>query len=128
MQEHKRIKAVVFWLLLVASDTIAQLLLKLGAVRTASSGWKISYLIFVGYSFYVVSFIAWMQILKTTRLSIALSAASILYITVAIASHFLIGEAITIHIIIGTILISIGVFLLGFSDGNTQASKEENRE
>lgn len=118
MQTYKRIQTAVFWLLLVASDTTAQLFLKVGAVKTASSGWKINYLIFAGYSFYIVSFIAWMQILKTTRLSIALSAASILYISVAIASHIFIKEAITLHIIIGTVLISLGVFILGlrFSD------------
>ncbi len=114
MPEPKKLKAAFFWFLLVTSDTAAQILVKLGAVRT--SGWKVNYLIPVGYSFYIISFIAWMQILKSTRLSIALSAASVLYISVAFASHFFLGEAITIHITVGTILISAGVFLLGWSE------------
>jgi drug/metabolite transporter (DMT)-like permease len=115
MPEYKRLKAIFFWFLLVSSDTAAQILVKKGAVSISSSGW-INCLIPLGYSFYIISFIAWMQILKNTRLSIALSAASVLYITVAISSHIFLGEAITIQITIGTILISIGVFILAWSE------------
>ena len=100
-------------MLLVASDTVAQLLLKLGAVKASSSS-PVNSLILVGYSFYIISFIAWMQILRNTRLFIALSAASILYVTVAFASHFLLGESITLPLLIGTVLIATGVFVLGF--------------
>lgn len=122
MPVNRKIKAAFFWLLLVSSDTVAQLILKLGAVKTAEAG-KINYLIFVGYSFYAVSFIAWMQILKTTRLSIALSAASVLYITIAVASHFLMEEPLTPHLIIGTILIATGVFILGWSEGKKEGPR-----
>lgn len=110
------LKAVFFWILLISSDTVAQLLLKLGALRVASSGNIFNYLLVLGYGFYFISFIAWMQILKTTRLSIALSAASLLYVTIAFASHFLLGEKITVQLTIGTILISVGVFILGWSE------------
>ncbi len=114
MSGYKKLQAAFFWFLLVASDTAAQILVKMGALRSA--GWKINYLIPAGYSFYLISFIAWMQILKSTRLSIAISAASMLYVSVAFASHFLLGEAITPQITIGTALISAGVFLLGWSE------------
>lgn len=120
MSKYKKLKAIFFWFLLVASDTTAQLLVKEGAVKISSSSW-INYLIPLGYSFYIISFIAWMQILKNTRLSIAISAASVLYITVAIGSHIFLGETITIRITIGTILISAGVFILAWSE-----SKKEN--
>lgn len=122
MALNRRLKAAFFWVLLVSSDTIAQLLLKLGAMKVKEAGWGINYLIVAGYSFYAVSFVAWMQILKTTRLSIALSAASVLYITVAVASHFLMGEALTFHLILGTILIATGVFILSVSEAKKDGS------
>lgn len=105
-------KILFYWFLLVLSDTVAQMLLKMGAVSLPSSGLKINYLIIIGYSFYIFSFIAWMQILKSTKLSIALTTASVLYITVAIGSYFLLGEVITSKILIGTILIASGVFII----------------
>ncbi|TAN41738.1 MAG: hypothetical protein EPN22_14780 [Nitrospirae bacterium] len=116
MSGHNNLKAAFFWLLLISSDTVAQLLLKLGALRVASSGSMLNHLLVLGYGFYLLSFIAWMQILKTTRLSIALSAASLLYVTIAFASHFLLGEKITVQLTIGTMLISVGVFILGWSE------------
>jgi drug/metabolite transporter (DMT)-like permease len=112
----KALKAGFFWCLLVSSDTAAQMLVKLGSITAPPARWPVHPLIFAGYGFYIFSFIAWMQILKHTRLSIALSAASVLYVSVAFGSHFLLGEAITINITLGTILISIGVFILGWSE------------
>ncbi len=123
METNARLKAAFFWLLLVSSDTVAQLLLKLGAMKGVETGNRVNYLIIAGYSFYAVSFLAWMQILKRTRLSIALSAASVLYITVAVASHFLMGEALTMQIIIGTILIATGVFILGWGEGKKEGQR-----
>ena len=114
MRFKKTFIVIVLWFVLLSSDTIAQLLLKKGAMSGRESGNVLNYLILGGYSLYIVSFVAWMQILKTTRLFIALSAASVLYITVAYSSHFFMGEVITTNIIIGTVFISLGVFLLGF--------------
>lgn len=116
MAKGKLLKTIFFWLLLVSSDTTAQLLVKAGAVNSSWSRWMPHYLIAVGYSFYIISFIAWMQILRNTRLSIALSAASVLYITVAIGSHVFLGESITANTMIGTLLISAGVFVLAWSE------------
>lgn len=107
--------------MLVASDTAAQLLLKTGTVSSDFSHWKVDGLIIAGYSLYIVSFIAWMQILKITRLFVALSAASVLYITVAFASHLFLGEKITPHLIIGTVLIASGVFILSSAGTNNPA-------
>jgi drug/metabolite transporter (DMT)-like permease len=117
---NKILKAGFFWCLLVSSDTAAQILVKVGSVTAPPAKWPVHPLIFAGYSFYILSFIAWMHILKHTRLSIALSAASVLYVSVALGSHFLLGEAITLHITLGTILISIGVFILGWSESRKE--------
>jgi drug/metabolite transporter (DMT)-like permease len=116
MDKYKTFKLLIFWLILVVTDTVAQLLLKLGAVKSASSGWAPNYLIVSGYSLYIVSFIAWMQILKNTRLFIALSATSVLYITIPFASHFLMGEALTASILIGALFIAAGVLVLGLKE------------
>lgn len=119
---YRRFKAAFFWALLVSSDTTAQIFLKFGAMKLRETGLGVNYLIVIGYGFYAVSFVAWMQILKTTRLSIALSAASVLYITIAIASHFLMHEPISFHLILGTILIATGVFVLGLSEAKKGGS------
>ncbi len=114
MHLNKSFIILLLWVALLTSDTAAQLLLKKGAMNGKATGDVLNLFIVGGYGLYIVSFISWMQILKTTRLFIALSTASVLYITVAFASHFFIGEIITRNIIIGTVLISAGVFLLGF--------------
>ncbi|MDA8079051.1 MAG: EamA family transporter [Nitrospiraceae bacterium] len=127
MAEYRTLKAAFFWSLLVTSDTAAQLLVKLGATQKTPAKWPAHPLIFIGYSFYILSFIAWMQILKHTRLSIALSAASVLYVTVAFCSYFFLGEAITINIVIGTILISIGIFILSWNESKKQTTPDHYR-
>jgi drug/metabolite transporter (DMT)-like permease len=114
MRCNNQSTVILLWVILVASDTVSQLLLKKGAVSGRASGDVLNYLILGGYSLYIISFIAWMLILKTTRLFIALSTSSILYITVAYASNYYMGELITPNIIIGTVLVSVGVLLLGF--------------
>ncbi len=115
-QELDIMKTFFYWFLLVSSDTVAQMLLKMGAIRLPSSGVRINSLIVIGYSFYILSFIAWMQILKYTKLSIALTTASVLYITVTIGSYYFLGEVITSKILIGTILIATGIFIINFGN------------
>jgi drug/metabolite transporter (DMT)-like permease len=119
MEKYKTFKVLIFWLVLVSSDTVAQLMLKVGAVKTASSGWVPNYLILSGYSLYIVSFVAWMQILKNTRLFIALSAASLLYITIPFASHFYLGETLTPSLLTGALFIAAGVLVLGLRENKS---------
>ncbi len=107
-------KTLFLWPLLVLSDTVAQLLMKQGAVNAASSGWLPNSFILFGYGFYILSFAVWMQVLKSTRLFIALSGSSVVYITVAFGASVLLGERITSQVMMGTVFISLGVFLIGF--------------
>ncbi len=115
-------KGLLWWTLLIISDTAAQLLLKTGAVRLATGGRLVNCFIVCGYSLYIVSFIAWMQILKETRLFIALSSTSVLYITIAFASHYFIGERLTPQLLLGTLLISAGVLILGWKKNARQST------
>ncbi len=107
-------KDIVLWSILIVSDTTAQLLMKLGAVLAGHSGWRPNAFILCGYALYGLSFAVWMQLLKDTRLFIALSGASAVYAGVALASHFVLGEPLSTQVMAGTVFISTGVFLVGF--------------
>jgi drug/metabolite transporter (DMT)-like permease len=108
------VKNIVLWIILILSDTTAQLLLKQGAVKAALAGWLPNSFILLGYSCYILSFAVWMQLLKDTRLFIALSGATIVYVTIAFGSHFILGEELSAQVILGTALISAGIFLIGW--------------
>lgn len=106
---------LLIWISLIMSDTAAQLLLKKGTMGNFSNHWEINSFIIAGYSLYILSFFLWMLILKTTPLYIALSGASIIFITIAFGSYFFLGEPLTIKSLIGTILVAIGVYIVGYS-------------
>lgn len=110
----RKVHLALVWIILLSSDTASQILLKSGAVQT--KGWKVHYLVYGGYGLYILSFIAWMYILKTTRLTIALAAASLLYITIAGASYVFMGETIGSSLVAGTVLIAAGVYLLSLKE------------
>jgi drug/metabolite transporter (DMT)-like permease len=113
---------VVLWITLICSDTLAQIMLKLGAMKAASSEWAPNAFILCAYGCYIISFLVWMQILKRVRLFIALSAATVVYATIALSAHFLFKEKITNQVIVGTIFIATGLFMLGWKK---RGSKDE---
>ncbi len=108
-----RMKSVSLWSLLILSDTSAQLAMKVGAVQAAQAGWLPNKFILCGYALYGLSFAVWMQLLKDTRLFIALSSASVVYVSIAFASSLVLQEPVTRGVLGGTLLISAGVFLIG---------------
>ena len=116
----KKIKLLLWWVILLSADTSAQLLIKLGAEKISIDD-PIQIKVIVGLSLYIVAFIVWMQILKSMRLSIALAITSLLYITVSASSFFILGEQIRLPLIIGTIFISIGVIILGINEGKKES-------
>ena len=116
MRFIKKIKIVLLWLALLASDTSAQLMLKWGALAAKDQLFKVNRLIVSGYGMIFVSFLIWMMIIKETRLFVAVAATAFLYVTVAAASHIFMGEPISWHLAIGTIFIASGVFLLGLKE------------
>jgi drug/metabolite transporter (DMT)-like permease len=119
----KTTKVVLLWIILIAADTAAQTLVKIGAKNSDIMKLKFNYFIIFGYSIYIICFITWLQILKFTRLAIALATAALVYVSVAFASHFFLGETISISIIIGTICISTGVFIIGYNQGKKEEAK-----
>jgi drug/metabolite transporter (DMT)-like permease len=109
---------LMIWISLIMSDTTAQLLLKKGTLENSLNHWELNSFIISGYLLYVVSFFLWMQILKTTPLYIALSGASIIFITIAFGSHLFLNEPLTIKSFLGTVLVAIGVYIVGYSREN----------
>ncbi len=114
-------KNLALWSLLILSDTSSQLLMKLGAVHAAHAGWVPNAFILGGYALYGLSFAVWMQLLKDTRLFVALSSASVVYVSVAFASWLILGEPLTQPVLAGTVLISGGVFLIGLGGQKAKA-------
>lgn len=103
------------WISLIISDTTAQLLLKKGTIESGLHNWELNYFIIAGYSLYILSFLLWMQILKTTPLYLALSGASVIFITIAFGSHFFLSEPLTLKSLVGTILVASGVYIVSYS-------------
>lgn len=105
---------LIIWACLITSDTTAQLLLKKGTLESGLKNPELNPFIIAGYSLYLVSFLLWMQILKTTPLYVALSGASVIFITIAYGSHFFLGEALTAKSLAGTVLVAIGVYMVSY--------------
>jgi drug/metabolite transporter (DMT)-like permease len=106
---------LIIWMSLIMSDTAAQLLLKKGTMGNSLSNWEPNSFILSGYSLYILSFLLWMQILKTTPLYIALCGASIIFVTIAFGSYYFLGEPLTAKSLAGTILVAVGVYIVGYS-------------
>ena len=121
----KKILTVIFWVLLLLSDTVSQIIIKTGAADVSTKSW-INIWVVVGYSMTFLSFIFWMQILRITRLSIALATASLLYISIPFASHFILNEKIQNSLIVGTLFITVGVFILGFNEGRREEEEKHH--
>lgn len=113
--KYGRGKALLLWIGLLTSDTAAQIMIKIGSVQSHESR-RLSLWIMLGYALLAVSFALWMQIIRVSRLSISLSATSLLYVTIPITSHFLLKEPLTPSLLAGALLIAIGVFILGVNE------------
>jgi drug/metabolite transporter (DMT)-like permease len=107
-----KIKYAFFWIALLMTDTAAQLFIKAGAVASVAES-TLDLKVLAGYGCVILSFLLWMQILKSTRLTLALSASSLNYVTVAIAAHYVFGEPLSPTLLLGCALIAVGVFVLG---------------
>ncbi len=114
---------LLFWILLLASDTAFQLIFKMGALEASQWPYYINPTAVGAYSLLLVSFVVWMQILKTTRLAIALSVNSLLYVTVAFASRFFLHEPLDRKILAGTLTIAVGVAILGYAQSREEPKK-----
>jgi drug/metabolite transporter (DMT)-like permease len=119
----------VAWILLLSSDTAAQLLFKMAAVNFKQGIWLSNLPFALAYIFELSSFVIWMFIIKYSRLSISLALTALLYITVSIGSYLFFHEAIKPITWLGTSFITLGACMLGFLAGKkvtTDSPTSEN--
>jgi multidrug transporter EmrE-like cation transporter len=119
-----RLRLAVLWLALVTCDTGAQLAFKSVALRIApDASWRWvgmlsqAWLVWAALACMGATFLLWMAILRTQKLSSAFPVTALTFVTVAIASHVLYGEDIAATTLAGMALIVAGVTLLKPLDG-----------
>ena len=114
--------ATLIWLVVIVFDTFGQLSFKAAAATDEGldgwARWKAMLSdkwIWVGIGSYVVEFFAWLAFLSMVPLSLAVLVGSINIITVVLAGRVFFGEALTRKRVAATILITLGVVLVGWA-------------
>ncbi|MFL6583434.1 MAG: EamA family transporter [Chthoniobacterales bacterium] len=99
--------------------TISEVLLKIGAAKTAAHGTALEWLgisglasiwVWGGIAALVLSFLCWMYVLNHLPLSVAFPLTNIVHVTIPISSWVFLGEAISSRRWLG-----IGIVLLGLT-------------
>lgn len=126
-EQRKRARGGIWlaWAALIFCEMLCQVALKLagrdtgefdfslaGAARALRSAW-----LWTAIGTYVGGFVAWMLILRKSRLSAAFPTSAIVFICVMFASWLVLGEAVTWTMLAGAALIVGGILLLG-NDGD----------
>ncbi|GEM_PF-5411941 len=113
----------ILWLVIILTGTFAQILFKLGLNKIGVIRWinltsfiqfylKNFNLYFIsGISLTIISFLLWLKILSTNRVSTAFNISALMYIFIPIEAYLFLGEQLNTKFVIGTILITIGVYL-----------------
>ncbi len=116
-------KNIILWISLILVGTFAQLLLKIGLLKAPIVNWSgitamikfyfrnMNLYFISGLILTMVSFLLWVKILSTSKVSTAFNISSLMYIAMALEAYFILGEPIGLKFIIGTILIMAGVVL-----------------
>ncbi|HZP66238.1 MAG TPA: EamA family transporter [Rudaea sp.] len=113
--------AALAWAFLLGFETLCQISLKLAGrytgefdfspaafVRAASSPW-----LWTAVGCYIGAFLAWMTILRRSRLSAAFTTSALVFIAVMLASWLVFGEHIGWSQILGSAIIVAGILLIG---------------
>jgi len=116
------------WLTLVGCEMLCQVALKFagratgefdfslaGFARALSSPW-----LWTAIGTYVCGFLAWMLILRKSRLSQAFPTSAIVFVGVMFSSWLVLGEALTWNMLAGAMLITGGILLLGSESDEVQ--------
>jgi drug/metabolite transporter (DMT)-like permease len=119
-----RLRTIALWAVFVACDTSAQLLFKSAAVKLPSPELSLQWLGMVAQSarFWAaafclaMAFLAWMLILRRSRLGLSFAATALTFVGVIGGSQIVFGEFISWIQYAGIALILIGVALLGRLD------------
>jgi len=115
------VRAIAAWSALIASETLAQLCMKVGGESLPdapfTARWLVCLLtsrwILIGVAGYVGSFSAWMLILDKLPLNLGFPLTSVVVVAVAIVSTEFLGESLTPLRCLSVGVIVAGVVLLG---------------
>ena len=102
----------------VTLNSIAQIVWKKGANKLDSEGiikMLLKKTIIIGLSIYAVSALLWITVLQTVEVSYAYPFISLGYVATTILSVIMLKEKVNTKRIIGTIIIIIGVIIVGAS-------------
>jgi len=113
--------AVAAWIVLLASETLAQIALKAGGQSLSrtpfGTGWLATAAttpwVLVGVMGYIGGFLSWMFILDRIPLSLGFPLTAIVMLMVALASCLVFGETLTVWRLSGIGLIIAGVLMVG---------------
>lgn len=113
--------ATLLWIANVALDTCGQLSFKVAAVKeTEEDGlarWKSmlsDFWIWLGIGSYAIEFFLWLAFLTIVPLSQATLMGCVNILAVMIAGRVFFGEALTTKRVVATLLITVGVALVGW--------------
>jgi drug/metabolite transporter (DMT)-like permease len=123
-------KVLVAWATLLGCETLSQISLKFAGRRTGAfdftlsafqsalgSGW-----LWMAITCYIGAFLAWMTILRKSRLSAAFANSAVIFILVMLASWLIFGERIGGIQLLGAGIIMAGILLIGSDDASAAIS------
>ncbi len=110
----------LWFALSIICDVSGQICFKLGVRRYGGSSIRLPMLlangwINIGIAIYTVEIFVWLRVLSEVPLSIAFPLASLNFLGIAFASHFILKEKIGVNRILGAVLVTLGVIVLAAS-------------
>jgi drug/metabolite transporter (DMT)-like permease len=117
---EKRSTSVALWAMLITSESTAQIAMKLGGDDLTTTPFGLNWLtaaltdpaVLVAVGCYMSSFLIWMLILRSTRLSVAFPLSSLVFVGVLLGSWLGLGEHISWLHWVGVLIIIGGIALL----------------
>ncbi len=120
----------IAWLLLLACETICQVSLKKAGLETGAfdfsrqaflNALRTSWL-WMAIGCYVGAFLSWITILRNSTLSAAFATSAIVFVAVMSSSWLFFGERIGVMQLLGSLIILVGIVMLGADEASTGAA------
>ncbi|MGV8918648.1 MAG: transporter [Pseudomonas sp.] len=111
---------IALWVLLIAFESGAQISLKVGGDGLSAIAFGVDWIraalssvaVMVAVGCYIGSFLTWMLILRTSKLSLAFPLSSLVFVVVLLSSWLGLGESISPLHWLGVCVIIFGIVLL----------------
>jgi len=122
-----RARIMLAWGALLGCETLCQVSLKLAGRHTGAFDFSLaafhtavgSAWLWTAVGCYVGAFVAWMTILRNSRLSAAFANSALIFISVMLASWLVFGEHIGALQLLGAVVIIAGILLIGPDHADT---------